>query len=134
MNRIHVRKLEHHNWPLVMFTFQHLHLCASGDKLSAKATVETYDGFHICLILRFILDRVLNDEIGSISKALAGQEAHVSMRAASTSVAGAHRISRAPIGPGSAHVLAMSLLSPKANVSWRERHVRFVPERDIGHD
>ena len=32
MDRFHVGKLEHHDRPLIMFAFQYLHFCASGDK------------------------------------------------------------------------------------------------------
>jgi len=58
VDTLHVRKLEHHERTLVMFAFQHFHFCASGDKLSAKAGDERYDGLHVFLILRFVFDRV----------------------------------------------------------------------------
>src|SRR4029077_18459237 len=65
---LHVRKLEHHDRTLVMFSFQHFHLCASGDKLSAKAGDERYDGLHVLLILLFVFYSVLDNEIGAIAE------------------------------------------------------------------
>jgi hypothetical protein len=47
-----------------MFAFEYFHFCASGDQLSAEAGYERYDGLHIFLILRFVFDRVLDNEIG----------------------------------------------------------------------
>ena len=64
MDRLDIGKLEHHDWPLIVFAFQHLHLCASGDKLSAEAGDERHDGLRVLLVLRFVFDRVLDNKIG----------------------------------------------------------------------
>jgi hypothetical protein len=47
-----------------MFAFQHFHFLASGNKLSAEAGDERHDGLHVFLILRFVFDRALDNEIG----------------------------------------------------------------------
>ena len=54
MDRLDIGKLEHHDWPLIVFAFQHLHLCASGDKLSAEAGDERHDGLRVLLVLLII--------------------------------------------------------------------------------
>ena len=61
MDRLHVRKLEHDDWPLVMFAFQHFDFCASGNKLSAEAADERHDGLHVSLVLRFVFDCALDN-------------------------------------------------------------------------
>src|SRR6266536_2889595 len=80
---LHVGKLEHYNRPLIMFAFQYLHFCASGDKLSSKAGHERYDSLHVFLILRFVFDRVLDNKISGHNEPLLAMlwqaKTHVSM-------------------------------------------------------